>query len=346
MVGSPLAPARDALSIPTDMASRLLPALLALPAFALGACRTASEIPAPEPSSPAYEAGRVYRSPGGYVEYLAGDAPVIYTAPHGGTEAPASIPHRTDARCGEAVVVGADLNTADLARRMHQAHHARTGRWPHVIVNLLHRRKLDANRPMSVAACGSPEAEAAFREFLGYVEAARDAALRVHGRAWAVDLHGHAHAKARLELGYLLSASQLRLSDAALDASPALEDSASIATLAREAPASLSALLRGPGAVGTLYALEGFAAVPSAQDPAPLAGDPYFDGGYNTARHGCGAVSPALGGLASRRACGLQIEAPFAGVRDTDANRQRFAEATARVMERFLREQWGLAGSR
>jgi hypothetical protein len=40
--------------------------------------------------------------------------------------------------------------------------------------------------------------------------------------------------------------------------------------------------------------------------------------------------------------CGVQVEAHFAGVRDNAANRERFADATARVLEQYLREQWGL----
>jgi hypothetical protein len=65
--------------------------------------------------------------------------------------------------------------------------------------------------------------------------------------------------------------------------------------------------------------------------PGP-AGAPYFDGGYDTARHGCRAG----GGV-----CGVQAELPFDGVRDTDAARQRFAGAAARVLVEYVRTHLG-----
>ena len=40
---------------------------------------------------------------------------------------------------------------------------------------------------------------------------------------------------------------------------------------------------------------------------------------------------------------GVQIESNFTGVRDTPANRDRFGDVTAIVLERYLSEHWGLA---
>jgi hypothetical protein len=36
------------------------------------------------------------------------------------------------------------------------------------------------------------------------------------------------------------------------------------------------------------------------------------------------------------------VEANFTGVRDNATNRQRFADATAIVLEQYLRAHWGL----
>jgi hypothetical protein len=163
-----------------------------------------------------------------------------------------------------------------------------------------------------------------------------DAARAAVGAAWQrgllLDVHGHAHAVARLELGYLLSGAQLDLADAALDADPRLEDASSVRELSRAAPASFAALLRGPAALGTLYARRGFAAVPSAADPSPR-GAPYFSGGETTRRHGC-----AAGGAV----CAVQVEAPLPGVRDDAASRDQFGDATALVLEEYLATHWGL----
>ena len=321
---------------------RTIPALLLAPLVALlAACTSAPTPPAPPesriPVGP-YAAGTSYFSRDDYIEYIAGNSAVIYTAPHGGALRPGEIPDRTVTRCGASVVTGADRNTADLVRRIQQAHFARTGTYPHVVINHLHRTKLDANRPLTDAACGDPEAEAAWSAWHEFIEVARAATVASAGRGWYVDVHGHDHPVQQLELGYLLSADALRQGDAALDAASAVEASSSMAALSRSSPLAFSDLLRGAASLGSLYAAAGFPAVPSAGAVAPAEGEAYFSGGYNTERHGCaGAGTPGAGAV-----CGVQLEANFTGVRDEATNRVRFAVATAAVVEEYLQRHWGL----
>ena len=224
---------------------------------------------------------------------------------------------------------------------MQQRHFARYGTYPHVIINHLARRKLDANRLETEAACGDPTARRALNEFHAFIDAAKTTVRQASGRGWYMDIHGHGHAKQRLELGYLLTGAQLSLSDATLDANRAFQDTASMRTVSEGAPISFSALLRGSASLGTLYAANGFPSVPSASDPSPGT-DEYFSGGDNTRRHGCGAEASALGGQTGGQICGVQIEANFAGVRDTPANRDRFGDATATVLGQYLSAHWGL----
>src|SRR5215510_12609946 len=101
-----------------------------------------------------YTPGQSYFGRNNYIEYIAGDGPVILSATHGGSLTPARIPDRTDAACGATVTTTADLNTRELVIAMQQAIHARSGKFPHVVINNLHRKKLDANRPLGEAACG------------------------------------------------------------------------------------------------------------------------------------------------------------------------------------------------
>lgn len=89
------------------------------------------------------------------MEYLAGNLPIIVSAPHGGLLSPTSIPDRDCAGC----TTVNDFNTQELARAFAEAVHERTGCWPHLIFNKLHRRKLDANRDIAEAADGNPDAE-------------------------------------------------------------------------------------------------------------------------------------------------------------------------------------------
>jgi hypothetical protein len=116
--------------------------------------------------------GSTYYGANAWVEMLAGDIPVIVSAPHGGTLRPASIPDRTGS-----VTTVRDANTEELARDIADAFRAKTGGTPHVIILRLHRIKLDANREIVEAAQGNAEAERAWHEFHGYIEAARAAVV-------------------------------------------------------------------------------------------------------------------------------------------------------------------------
>jgi hypothetical protein len=269
----------------------------------------------------------------GYVEYIPGNLPVIFTAPHGGALQPASIPNRTAEACGGAATTVVDANTAQLTRAIQAAFEERTGRYPHIVIVHLRRNKLDANRPLEEAACGNEEAEQAWHEFHEFVEIARSRVLADHGRGWYTDIHGHGHAIQRLELGYRVSGPNLRLSDAQLDADPAIERSSSFRTFSEQSPLSFSALLRGPSALGTLFENAGVRSVPSRQDPFPNVGEEFFSGGYNTDRHGC-----SDGG----QICGVQIEANMTGVRDNATNRAIFAARLVQVYDEFLFSNFGI----
>jgi len=288
-----------------------------------------------------YTPGTSYFGRNNYIEYVAGNAPVIFTAAHGGALTPTTIPDRTDLSCGGSATTTTDLNTIELVRAMQQRYFARFGKYPHVIINHLARRKLDANRTETEAACGNLEARTALNEWHDFIDVAKNAILASTGKGWYMDMHGHGHTIQRLELGYLLSASQLDLSDASLDGVRAYQDTASMRTISEADPISFSALLRGPSSFGTLYSANGFPSVPSASDPSPH-GDPYFSGGDNTRRHACGAEATMFGGVTDGSICGVQIESNFVGVRDNAANRDRFGDATAVVLENYLFAHWGL----
>ncbi|HYW08407.1 MAG TPA: hypothetical protein VE913_15720, partial [Longimicrobium sp.] len=176
-------------------------ALTALAGAALLAgCALRSDPAGPEQprNEPSYVAGTSYFGRDGYVEYIAGNSPVIITAPHGGELAPAEIPDRG---CGITVT---DLATEQLARAMQYQFHRKTGRYPHVVINRLRRAKMDANRDLAEAGCGNARADSAWHEYHRFVDAARAAVLASEGKGFYLDLHGHGHPLQRLELGYLV----------------------------------------------------------------------------------------------------------------------------------------------
>jgi hypothetical protein len=269
--------------------------------------------------------GQTYFGTNNYIEYIVGNLPIIISAAHGGDMSPPEIPTRNCSAC----VTVADAATQELVRAMGASMQRLFGCSPHIIINRLHRRKLDANREMVEAAQGNPQAERAWNEFHQFIDSAKRAVERSFGRGFYLDMHGHGHDIQRLELGYLLREDELRLPDDSLNKGKYIGFSSIRNLVGTNKQGALHArLLRGDGALGTLFGQRGYPAVPSKQDPAPKAGDDYFDGGYNTARH-----SSYRGGTID----GIQIECNFAGVRDSPTAIRRFADSLAVVMQQFLR---------
>lgn len=281
------------------------------------------------PAGP-FTVGAQYTHASNWIQYTAGDAPLVIIAPHGGTLAPSEL---RDRDCSACVTVN-DLNTQDLARRIAAAFAARTGRRPHLVINLLSRRKFDANRALTEATDGNTaQLGSPWRWMHAVVDTAKADVARRWQRGLVIDLHGHAHAIPRLELGYLLTASQLRQNDSELLSANTLASS-SIARLIGDARTTRApgAMLRGTPSLGGLIEARGYPAVPSPTAPAPLVGEAYFSGGYNTDRHGS-----SDGGMLDA----IQIECHFAGVRDTEANRTAFAEALVDALIELLAAEYG-----
>jgi hypothetical protein len=299
----------------------------------LGGCGQKDAAPSVTASGTTYVVGQMVADPQGWIEYTPGDAPLVLIAPHGGTLTPSQLPDRT---CSGCVTVN-DANTQDLARLIVSAFIQRTGARPHLVVNRLSRRKFDANRDLAEASGGTAALNAPWSWLHGAIDSAKANIVRRTGRGLVIDVHGHAHDVARLELGYLLTDPELRLSDAALASSNAMART-STARLATDSKSSADrgvALLRGPNSLGALLVAARYPSVPSPSDAAPLVGQDYFNGGYNTARHGSlngGAVDA------------IQIECNYDNVRDTAASRAAFAQALAAALAAYLERQYGWKG--
>lgn len=227
--------------------------------------------------------GNTYYDSTGFVEYRAGNLPIIISAPHGGDLEPDSIPDRDCAGC----TTVKDAWTKPIAEGLYDAFFEQTGCYPHVVINLLHRKKFDANRDIIDAADGNSTVEKAWRGYHSFIDSAKNKIVLENERGLFLDIHGHGHPIQRIELGYLLSGSELRLSDEILNTVDLIEES-SIQTLVDDnlPDHDHATLLRGAESFGTLMTDKGFPSVPSQADPFPMEGEPYFSGGYNTVRHG------------------------------------------------------------
>jgi len=252
------------------------------------------------------------------VEYIVGDTPVIFTAPHGGRLKPDDIPDR------QSGVLRSDFNTDELARQVADAFHRRTGRHAHVVILHLHRVKVDANRPIEDATEGDPQAIATWNAYHDTVTRVHRHVAKAHGRGLYFDLHGHGHPLPRVEIGYLLRHRELKQDDEAV---AKLADKSSVRDLALRSRANFVELVRGKTSFGAMLQRRGYASVPSPAHPHNGDGK-YFNGGYCTRRY-----ASRDGGTIS----GFQLELPKPGVRQTDDDRDRFAAALVDAVVEYAR---------
>lgn len=275
-------------------------------------------------TSAQYSAGQSYFDSNSYIEYIAGNLPIILTAAHGGYQEPAAIPNRNCTGCSYL----RDAYTQELTRELKDALFARTGCYPHVIVNLLHRKKLDANRVITDAADGDPIGETAWQRYHDFIDSAKNRINQTFGKGLYLDMHGHAHTVQRLELGYLISKFNLQQADSFLNNYP--NSSIHHLTANNLNAYSKAALIRGPKSFGTLCEDKGYPAIPSSNQPFPVASEPYFSGGYNTDRHGSKS-----GGTID----GIQIEC-HSTLRFNTSDRQDFADSLAGVILDYLMQHY------
>lgn len=272
-------------------------------------------------------AGETYFSKDNYIEYQAGNVPLILSVPHGGRLEPSELPDRDCLDC----VYAMDTYTQELARKIREEYFRQTGCYPHVVYNLLHRKKLDMNRDSIEAADSNSKTGEYWLAYHDFINAAKTTIIQTFGKGLFIDLHGHAHTKQRIEYGYLLYGSQLREADSVLNTAKRV----SVSSIRNLVPNNLqnishAELLRGSQALGTLFADRGFPGVPSRQDQFPLADDDYFNGGYNTLVHG----SRTSGTMDA-----IQMEL-YSAIRYNTTQRAAFAEEFVTILRQYLQTHY------
>ena len=264
-----------------------------------------------------------------YIEYHSGSLPIILSAAHGGWKEPTEIPDRTQG------TTQIDTNTYHLTKVIMDTITARFGGKPHVILCLLERLKLDANRDSGEAAEGNTYAERAWTEYHHYLDIAKELVTVDHGSGIVFDIHGHGenpngYYDLRTWLGYLIKGDELDLPDEELSTN-AFKNKSSIRVLADSSAYGFINIVRGGTSLGTIMDSLGYACVPSVNDLGP-AGSRYFSGGYITARHGS-----RDGGIISA----VQVELPQAGIRDTEENWSTYASAFATAVGAYYGHHLG-----
>ena len=273
-------------------------------------------------AEPAAETPRVSAS--GFIRHWPGELPIVLSVPHDGAAKPADIPDRTSG------VTVRDSYAAALGHALRDALRARFGKAPQLVVCELSRKKVDCNREIGEGAAGQPQAEQVWREYHACVDAAEAAVLARSKHGLYLDIHSHGHPKPRIEIGYLLKASDLRLTDERLDADKSVAARSSIRWLSQRTPAKFSELLRGETSLGGLFAARGVPTVPSPREVL-LLDDPYFNGAYDIEAHGSRDKS---------QLDAAQLEVP-ALMRDTPAHRAATAQAIAESLEAYFARHFG-----
>src|SRR6056297_23415 len=275
--------------------------------------------------------GESYFDDKGYIEYIAGDYPLIISVPHGGYEVPDEIADRNCDGC----VYTHDSFTQEIGRSITQYFFNETGHYPHVIISLLDRTKLDPNRPIEEGADGDPLGEEAWTNYHNFIEDAKTKIIQDFGRGLLIDLHGHGHQIQRIELGYILTHNDLNETDETLN-TPFHINRNSTKNLVNDNVLNLThaELVRGPLSFGALIHNKGYPAVPSPADPYPEFGDPYFNGGQIVYDHGAHF---------NNNFDAFQIEADQnIRINGGESAREEFSELCANTIKEYLALHYGV----
>jgi hypothetical protein len=278
--------------------------------------------PAATADSEPLKPGTSYFGRNQYIEYIAGDLPLVISVPHSGDLRPAEIPDR------EQAVTVADPWSLEYSLALADVVYQLTGRHPHIVINHLQRVKLDANRDLAYGAQDSPAAQQAWHEFNDFIDLAETSVVELCGRGLYLDLHSNGQAGGWIQLGYGIPASDFTLANEELDRPSHVVES-SLRSLTTVSGEGLSSLLRGADSLGGLLAARGYRAVPSNLEPWPH-GITYYDGGYNVIHHG----SIDGGGVD-----GIQIETAVDYIRPE--NVQTFARVLGESVLSFMEMHYG-----
>lgn len=272
-----------------------------------------------------YKSGDVLEDKERWVEVIKGDMPIVLSVPHGGRFKDEQIPDRDCPEFGR-VVKGMDTNTKELALAIQEYFYQKYQKRPYLVIANLSRNKVDQNRPIDLATCNDDFGMRAWHNYHDAVKAVI-ADARQHGKIFFVDVHGHGHKVQRLELGYSLTTAQLTSAYNRKNTPKMPLSSSLVNYLTDGGKRDFHDMLFGEYAFGTLLEKNGVRATPSLQDPHPQEGEAFFAGGHITRKFTATDFPEVFG---------LQIEFHFKGIRDTDANRKRFAEVFAKTYWEFI----------
>ena len=135
--------------------------------------------------------------PADFIAVQKGDLPIIFSAPHGGTMAIPGVPERKGEgmkKGGAGFFAGRDGNTELLTPAIAAAIEKRLGKKPYFVIAKMHRKYVDANRPVEIAV-EHPRAREVYDAYRNQLAAFCDEVQKRFGRGLLLDIHGQGSAR-------------------------------------------------------------------------------------------------------------------------------------------------------
>lgn len=234
---------------------------------------------------------------------------------------------------------GSDNKTTHFTLEIAKAFYNLTGSRPHVIINQIHRKKMEPNQPKSKQDNQAHKAYDAFHRCLDIATDKVDAVFTQTGGV-LIDVHGHAHKDAAgnfmriADIGYNLAASEYNQAggDTYLNSKYLVTSVANMNSFS--GTSTFAQRLRGQNSLGDLLQDNGINSTPSPVKPIPTA--PYFLGGEIIRLHGSKGLQ--------RKTSAIQIE--FAhSFKSSDQVRTTNATNVARALILYLKAQYNITFS-
>ena len=268
-----------------------------------------------------------------HIEYRTGNAPLIISVPHDGTETNDALVKRTKDNCPDpSFSTAQDIYTTQLANLIDSIYFAKTGKYPFMVIGRISRKYVDFNREQRYAVVeGSTKGVGIYSTYHNKAAAATASVTDKFGAGLLLDIHGHSHDIQQIELGYLLKSSILNLSNESLGSNTDYLKKCSIYNLVKtnKSGSGFIDLLRGANSFGSILYKNGMACIPHSGNLSP-GNNSYYSSGHITETHGSSNGTGVVDA----------IQCEFNKNAREEANRKKTAEAVVTSVIEFMNKHY------
>ena len=219
--------------------------------------------------------GQSYFGQNNYIEYIAGNLPIIIVVPHGGSLIPANLPIIG--------IHGVDNGTFETSHLVYDSIiYYTNGCFPHMIISHLHPTVMNPVREIDSAAGTNIDARNAWYDFHDFIDTAKYDITNNWGSGHYFEMHGNGHSDMWTEIGLGVSKTYLNGSDSLILSRVGYS---TIKNLCTNGGVNFLDVIKGVSSLGGLLDSKGWNSVPSPSNPSPGTGG-FFYAGWNTWEHG------------------------------------------------------------